>query len=713
MAFYSSLKSFLSGKDDSINKNFLKSSNLFKRKKTEDSDVVESMEDENYKRNFDRSVKLIKELEGSVKGTLESLTKDKSIANNADVKDIIREINATKDLRGRLVDKDQQISEEEVDKLFKFYKRIDLLVDKKMKVDVNGKKLGTILKDFEKKNQASTLREINVTRSIERTSKDMNENAVSFIKSNISKISQADFGDQVISGTLASVSPELAMLDKVGSELGFGSKKLIETFTGDSDGDSKEDKVVNSLEEIKEVESENTTKIVKSIDNTKRSVEDNLVREIENFEGQSSAKHEETMEVRSEENKDVIDALEDVENEVGSGKGFFAKLLGKGGILGTIGVGISLVATKVGSLVGFFTSGGFVKALFAGLKFLLKNPLALAGTLIAGRGAAKIAKRRDDVGYFKNQQGDFDVFDSKFSDTAQSVGGGALTGAAIGSVVPVIGTLLGAGIGATIGAGSSFLADNPDILKSAFNSVGGSLNSIFESGITILSKTIMAIPNLFSGAWSAIKAIPNVLDGMINSLQPVMDAVNNTILGLGSFFRGIIDRIVSFGNFVSSPIKTITGFFAGDKDDTAAVVKSQGVSESVLDTRRPITREKGTETNDGQRLMSWLVGNLPDDEMPPVVTSQMMANDYNNNLRDSIPPPALTESTVNNSYNYDKSREIIKNTHDNSKTIYNKYSSGGASRMQQPQTREVSSSSQSGNVMINDIGLAVTVGGGL
>jgi len=70
-----------------------------------------------------------------------------------------------------------------------------------------------------------------------------------------------------------------------------------------------------------------------------------------------------------------------------------------------------------------------------------------------------------------------DFFDgglsSRGSGYAQSIGGGALAGAAIGSIVPVIGTAVGAAVGAALGGLGALITDNKQALNDGFNHIMG------------------------------------------------------------------------------------------------------------------------------------------------------------------------------------------------------------------------------------------------
>ena len=95
----------------------------------------------------------------------------------------------------------------------------------------------------------------------------------------------------------------------------------------------------------------------------------------------------------------------------------------------------------------------------------------VAGGVLAG-GALAVNGMNDIANH--EGQGFFDGgLSSRGSGYAQSIGGGALAGAAIGSIVPVLGTAIGAAIGAALGGAGALITDNKQSLNNGFNRVMG------------------------------------------------------------------------------------------------------------------------------------------------------------------------------------------------------------------------------------------------
>ena len=161
--------------------------------------------------------------------------------------------------------------------------------------------------------------------------------------------------------------------------------------------------------------------------------------------------------------------------------GLFANRQTAGSSASTIsGFGLTLggLGAKFGSQLGIGTAGGAAVGAEAGIG---------AGLLLDG------AKRRSLLG------------------AGESIGGGALAGAAIGSIVPGVGTLIGAGVGAAVGGIAALIGD---LLPTDRQQVKDQVKSLYKLDINnqIADQIIQAAKSTYGGSFSvAIRSKP-ILD---------------------------------------------------------------------------------------------------------------------------------------------------------------------------------------------------------
>lgn len=92
---------------------------------------------------------------------------------------------------------------------------------------------------------------------------------------------------------------------------------------------------------------------------------------------------------------------------------------------------------------------------------LLKAGGILGGGLMVADGLMDISDHEGD-GLFEGG------ISSRAGGYAQSIGGGAMTGAAVGSIVPVIGTAVGAAVGAALGGLGALMMDNKQAISNGY-----------------------------------------------------------------------------------------------------------------------------------------------------------------------------------------------------------------------------------------------------
>ena len=635
--------------------------------------------EEEHKRSIAETSILLRKVESAVIATKDALSSDE-ISSNKNVKEILDFIDTTSGVRERLVKKGKTISREEVGDLVKFYVKVDKLVDKKLRADVNGRTLDTILSDFTKDKRRDTLAKQNTQKLIERNSKKISQSTLEFLKSNIERISSSGLGEESISSALSLISPELAMADKLLEQVGLGSKDLLRSVTSsmesrDDDIKDSNKEVVDAIDESVEQSSQDTEKVVQSLqtmdlETGKRQTKDTrkIVKSISLLGSQdkqgteANVVHQESSEeLQEEQHKEVIDELKEITDEVGDIETGGRRMSGFKKILKTLVAPISAVlgglATKFGLLVRFFSGGGFVKLLLSGLKFLIKNPIAALGTYLIGSGAKSLSERDDEQGFIRNEQGELDVFDSKLGDYGAQVAGGAALGGAVGSVVPVVGTAIGAAIGAALGLGQALVVDYWDdikpILKSGLDFVMGSI----MEGINFVYDMVLGIPKLFS----------KILDGV----EYVKTGINSVIIGFVDAFSEIDDIFLSFINriwgVISSPVDYVKGLIFGSDTSDDEVESSLGLRNTLKGDRvEDETSPKATilsETNLLGTLVN-LLGGVVSQEKPPSVQYDT-GGEYDNF---TLPDVGDTESIINNSYdnkNIDDSSKVSNVTTNN------------------------------------------------
>jgi hypothetical protein len=235
-------------------------------------------------------------------------------------------------------------------------------------------------------------------------------------------------------------------------------------------------------------------------------------------------------------------------------------------MLGTFGDDIAVKATSM--MPAVTNAGGAVGGVAKGAGALLgklAGPLSLAvGGLTgameaesAGRtttegavygaltgGAHKGSFASETLGLQKGGAAD------EMLGVAGAAGVGAMTGAAIGSVVPVVGTAIGAGVGAVIGAGAE--------LTKVFTAEESGLRDAVTGFASSMGSTIMELPGTIGGAFESVGSY------LGEGAYSIYESVSGFASNIGSTFTSGIDSVASgITSFATGAATTATSGFGG------------------------------------------------------------------------------------------------------------------------------------------------------
>ena len=133
---------------------------------------------------------------------------------------------------------------------------------------------------------------------------------------------------------------------------------------------------------------------------------------------------------------------------------------------------------------------------------------------------------------------------------AGAAGMGAMTGAAIGSVVPVVGTAVGAGVGAVIGAGAE--------LTKVFTAEESGLRDAIGGFAENVGTTIAGIPGTIGGAFNSMGSY------LGEGAYSIYESISGFASNIGTTFSSGIDSVTSgITNFATGVANTATSGFAG------------------------------------------------------------------------------------------------------------------------------------------------------
>jgi phage-related protein len=240
-----------------------------------------------------------------------------------------------------------------------------------------------------------------------------------------------------------------------------------------------------------------------------------------------------------------------------------------GKFLGTAEADAVGLAPEAESVVEGAAKGGFLGKLLGGGKTLLTGGLRGAGAMALMTGLPLLSGLiPGGVGRTVNK-----VVNGKVGRSVLGIGGDALTGAALGSVLPGPGTAIGAGIGAGVGAVSA-LGWNP------FSQKGR------DKFVSDMGKTWGAIKDGAGKAWGGIQSAAGSAVGFVKKHWEIAGAIAGPI-GLGvtmaikhfgaikTFLGGLVGSVASFGKKIGA------GFVNGIKSGAKTVA---GAASSVAHT---------------------------------------------------------------------------------------------------------------------------------
>lgn len=220
-----------------------------------------------------------------------------------------------------------------------------------------------------------------------------------------------------------------------------------------------------------------------------------------------------------------------------------------GGAVGGVAKGAGALLGKIAAPLSL-AIGGITGAMEAESAGRTTTEGAVYGALTGGAHKGSFAS--DMIGLEKGGAAD------EMLGVAGAAGVGAMTGAAIGSVVPVVGTAIGAGVGAVIGAGAE--------LTKVFTAEESGLRDAVTGFATNIGSTIMGLPGTIGGAF---ESIGSYLGEGANSIY---QSVSGFATNIGTTFSSGIDG-VSKG--LTSLANTATEGFAGTaKDNWNRMVES-------------------------------------------------------------------------------------------------------------------------------------------
>jgi hypothetical protein len=212
------------------------------------------------------------------------------------------------------------------------------------------------------------------------------------------------------------------------------------------------------------------------------------------------------------------------------------------------GGAVTGVAKGAGALLGKLAAplslaiGGITGAMEAESAGRTTTEGAVYGALTGGAHKGSFAS--DMIGLEKGGAAD------ELLGVAGAAGVGAMTGAAIGSVVPVVGTAIGAGVGAVIGAGAE--------LTKVFTAEESGLRNAVTGFATNIGSTIMGLPGTIGGAFESISSY------LGEGANSIYQSVSGFATNIGTTFSSGIDS-VSKG--LTSLANTATEGFAGTAKD--------------------------------------------------------------------------------------------------------------------------------------------------
>jgi hypothetical protein len=274
---------------------------------------------------------------------------------------------------------------------------------------------------------------------------------------------------------------------------------------------------------------------------------------------------------------------------------------------------VGFLAWKSITMITTLTSGlsrmsGVLDALPAKAQRAGRGIGAIGGALGSGRGTAGLGLLA--AGSITSLTSDTDDIAGQLMGALSTVGGGALTGAAIGSVVPGLGTALGAVIGGGVGtalAGINYLlsdnkaaaeaaanaqaqlaetldrsrnamAQNSQAIKTANDALNASGGAIDASTIAAVGEQINAIPDRLAGAYddSTLKGIADAL----SQVGQTTEQMSTIVTGAQPQFDALVGRLQALG-----PAGQIAAAqLASIRDNTLGMANNAQIAAPLLQT---------------------------------------------------------------------------------------------------------------------------------
>ncbi|AHJ88523.1 tapemeasure protein [Mycobacterium phage Julie1] len=274
---------------------------------------------------------------------------------------------------------------------------------------------------------------------------------------------------------------------------------------------------------------------------------------------------------------------------------------------------VGFLAWKSITMITTLTSGlsrmsGVLDALPAKAQRAGRGIGGIGGALGSGRGTAGLGLLA--AGSITSLTSDTDDIAGQLMGALSTVGGGALTGAAIGSVVPGLGTALGAVIGGGVGtalAGINYLlsdnkaaaeaaanaqaqlaetldrsrnamAQNSQAIKTANDALNASGGAIDASTIAAVGEQINAIPDRLAGSYddSTLKGIADAL----SQVGQTTEQMSTIVTGAQPQFDALVGRLQALG-----PAGQIAAAqLASIRDNTLGMANNAQIAAPLLQT---------------------------------------------------------------------------------------------------------------------------------